>query len=40
MAIKYNIVANKIVFKFKINPGRPVECYPVLNLNKRKTKKI
>lgn len=26
MAIKYNKVAKKIVFKFKIKPGRPVEC--------------
>lgn len=30
MAIQYNIVAQKIEFKFKIEPGRPVEFYRVL----------
>lgn len=30
MAIQYNIVAEKIEFKFKIEPGRPVGIYRVL----------
>lgn len=40
MAIQYNIVAEKIEFKFKIEPGRPVEFYRVLYWYTRKTKNI